>query len=423
MNAPRQRARGRARLVLLASGFAGVAAAGCASPGIPPGGPPDKLPPAIVRVTPESGAVNVRASSIVIRLDEVVAERPGGRTGGTATAAGLGGIVLLSPGDGREKVQWRRDAIEIEPRGGFRANTSYRVTLLPGLADLRGNVLEEPREIVFSTGAAIPEGELSGVVFDWVEGRVAPRASIEMFLPRDTTFRWRARADSAGRYTVRDLAPGDYHFRAWLDANGDRRIDEREAFDSATVTISGRVERESYAFAHDTVGPRIENVEPLDSTGLRVQFDRAVALGWVPGPASVLLQREDSSAVPLGEMMTAARWDSLAAVARAAADSAARAADTTARAADTTAARAQQARPPRPGDAAADSAAARWPKLSRAVPARRWVIALPASLPPGTYRLKAVGVEGLAGARRTSEREFRIREPAPRDTTTPPRQP
>ncbi len=401
------------RPALVAAAVA-LAIVACASPGAPPGGPPDKVAPQVVAVSPESGAVNVKASSVVIRLDEVVAERPGGRMPVGGGAEGLGAIVLVSPGDGREKVEWRRNAIEITPRGGFRPNTAYRITLLPGLSDLRGNALLESSEFVFSTGATIPSGEITGVVFDWVGGRIAPLAAVEVFRASDTTFRWIARADSAGRYAVRDLAPGEYHLRAWIDTDNDRRLGEREAFDSLRLPLDTLAETDLYAFVHDTIGPRLETVEAIDTTALRVRFDRAVALTWTPDSTALVLLRADSSTVPLGAMMSATRFDSIATVARALADSIARAADTTLRAADTV------RTPPRPlrPVAAPDSTARPLPQLARPVPVRDWAVLLPSPLEPGTYRLRAVGIEGLSGTRRGSEREFRIRPPTPRDTST-----
>ncbi len=404
------------RLAAVGSVLTAAAVIGCASPGAPPGGPPDKVAPKIVQVTPDSGAVNVKASSVVIRLDEVVAERPGGRMPVGGGAEGLGAIILVSPGDGREKVEWKRTAIEITPRGGFRPNTAYRITLLPGLADLRGNALLESSEIVFSTGASIPSGEISGVVFDWVGGRIAPLAAIEVFRTSDTSFRWIARADSTGRYVVRDLAPGEYRLRAWIDADNDRRLGERESFDSLRVPLDARAEVDVYAFVHDTIGPRLETVEVIDSAALRVRFDRAVALTWIPDSTALVLQRADSSVVPLGAMMPAARFDSIATVARALADSIARAADTTQRAADTARAPVRPVRPVATPDTGAVQRAL--PQLARPVPVRDWAVLVTAPLEPGTYRLRAVGIEGLSGTRRASEREFRIRAPAPRDTST-----
>jgi hypothetical protein len=404
------------RLLVHAAAFACAAAWACASPSMPPGGPPDKAEPVVVRVTPESGAVNVRASSVLFRFDEVVSE--GTSRTGQATS-GLQGLVVVSPGDGRERVHWRRSAIEVEPRGGFRANTAYRVTLLPGLADLRGNVLSQPSEIVFSTGPTIPEGRIGGAIFDWGAGRVAPLAWVQAFRRPDSTLRWSARADSSGRYALRDLAPGAYTVRAFIDQNQNRRLDERESFDSLTVTIAAAADTATtdfYAFAHDTIGPRIEVVEPVDSVALRIRFDRPAAVDWVPdSTSSFVLQRADSSVVPLGEILPAARLDSILGVERARADSIARAADTTARA-DTVP---RPATPVRP--VIGDTAAARGPRMARPVPVQTWAVRLPAVLLPGTYKLRAVSIPGLGGTRRSSDREFTIRAPAPRDTVTPPR--
>lgn len=403
-------ARGVRALGLLAAAIA-AAAVGCASPGMPPGGPPDKEQPVVVRVTPESGAVNVRGSSVLFRFDEVVSEGTGGLQG---QASGLQGLVVVSPGDGRERVSWRRTGIEVEPRGGFRPNTAYRVTLLPGVADLRGNRLSEPTEVVFSTGPTIPTGRVDGVIFDWTGGRAAPLAWVQAHRGTDSTLRWMSRADSAGRYALRDLAPGAYKLRAFLDANNDRRLDDREAFDSLTVMVATAPDTATtdfYAFVHDTIGPRIEMLEQVDTVALRIRFDRAVAVDWIPDSVtSFVLQRADSSRVALGEILPAARLDSILGVERERADSIARAADTTQ--ADSV--------PPRPAPPvpavradSADRTTARAPQMARPVPVQVWAIRLPAALAPGTYRLSAVAIPGLGGRRRNSERELTVRAPAP----------
>lgn len=426
MDRARQTARGEgpgalrvraARALVVVAGAVVAAAWGCASPGMPPGGPPDKAEPVLVRVTPESGAVNVRASSVLFRFDEVVSEAAGGLRG---QGSGIQALVVVSPGDGRERVSWRRTAVEVEPRGGFRPNTAYRVTLLPGLSDLRGNRLSTPSEIVFSTGPTIPDGRVTGAIFDWAAGRAAPLAWVQAFRGSDSTLRWMSRADSLGRFSLRDLGPGAYRVRAFIDANNNRRLDERESFDSLTVTVATGADSAAtdfYAFAHDTIGPRIEAVEPVDSLSLRIRFDRATAVDWVPDTTtSFALQRADSSRVPVAAVLPAARLDSLLAVERERADSLARAADTTARA---DSAPPRIAPPVRPETA--DTAGARGPRMNRPVPVREWAVRFPVALVPGTYRLSAVEIPGLSGRRRDSDREFTIRAPAPRDTTAAPR--
>ncbi|MEX2182789.1 MAG: Ig-like domain-containing protein [Gemmatimonadaceae bacterium] len=356
-------------------------ATACAAPAMPPGGPPDSAAPAIRRVTPDSNATRVTAKAIVIHFDEVISERPRSVPGAPA-GAGLEALIQLSPTDGRERVTWRRTAIAVEPRRGFRPNTAYRVTLLPGVTDLRGNVLDTPSEFVFSTGAEIPTGAIEGVVFDWAAGRAASRARVEVFAETDTALRWVASADTTGRFVVRDLAPGSFVVRAWLDANGNRLLDPREAFDRATLAITDRGAVELYAFVHDTLSPRLDQVVPRDSTALRVRFDRAVAADWVAAGA-VSLVGADSLPIATGTMLPAAQADTVRAVTTQA--------DTTQ--ADTTLV------PP--------------PVFGRALPVQQWVVPLDTALAPGLYRLRILGVRGLNGVVRDTEREFRVREPPP----------
>jgi len=404
----------------------------CASPGIPPGGPPDAEVPQIVRITPESNSVNVRASAVVVHFDEVISERPGGAAGGGTP--GLGGLVMLSPSDGREEVNWRRTALEIKPRRGFRPNTAYRVTLLPGISDLRGNVVQEATEIVFSTGPAIPEGAVRGVLFDWAAGTPAARARVELSVPGDSTFRWSAQADSSGRFAVQDLAPGTYRVRAWIDANSDRRLGLGEASDTTTLVLGDSARLELYAFVRDTLAPRIENVEAVDTTALRIRFDRVIAGDWDASDAVTLLTA-DSTVIPLGgTLIPSARRDSIIKASLAAQDSVAREA---ARAADTAAAPATpgapgargapatdravaDARPPLDSAALADSIAAAAdsiaeppPVFRRVRPHQVWVVELNSALAPGLYRLRVTGAPGLNGRSQDVEREFRVREPPP----------
>jgi hypothetical protein len=413
------------RLALAMTLFSGIGVA-CASPGLPPGGPPDPDTPKIVRITPDTNAVNVQAKSAFIHFDEVISERPGsggatsGRTGAMAGPAGstLASIVSLSPSDGRDEVLWRRTAIEISPRRGFRPNTAYRVTLLPGVADLRGNTISVPTEWVFSTGPTLPTGEVLGAVFDYAAGKTAPNAQVELFFPADTVLRWVARADSSGRFRVRDLTAGTYRVRAYIDANNDRRLGEREAYDTSTVTIDtlGRVDL--YAFVRDTMPPRIEQIELVDSTALRLRFDRAIAGDWDPSGAVALLDA-DSVEIPLGgSLMSSVVYDSLARLEALAAKQAADSLKADSTVADSAATPAPvAARPPAADSLAADSTAADTvvtippPRFDRVRPIQQWTVRLTAPLAPGLYKVRVVGAPGLNGKSAESMRDLRIREP------------
>lgn len=430
--------RSRWRLAVTLAVAVAAASASCASPGMPPGGPPDTAVPVLTRILPDSNAVNVRTPAIVLVFDEVINERS--QAAGAQTSSGvspLNSVVQLSPSDGRDEVVWRRAQLEVRPRRGFRPNTAYRVRILPGLADLRGNRTEEALEFVFSTGATLATGEVRGVLFDWTSGKPAANARVDVFTAADTMFRWSARTDSSGRFTVRDLMPGQYELRAWVDANSDRRISFREISDEARVTLADSARVELYAFVRDTMPPRVETLELLDSTALRVKFERGIVADW-DGEGAVLLA-SDSSVIALGgPFIPAARYDSLAkARAPAATDSAVSSPiqPDTVRVTNTRPAPRGEAAIPSPiqpdtirmqlGDSARrDSAAADTadrlppPEFKRTVPVQSWTAPLRAPLAPGTYMLRITRASGLNGRPADTQRELRVTPPRPASDTT-----
>ncbi|HEV7836427.1 MAG TPA: Ig-like domain-containing protein, partial [Gemmatimonadaceae bacterium] len=92
---------------------AALLALGCASPGMPPGGPPDVAAPQIIDIAPDSGRVGVTPKDVIFRFDEVVAERP-------PSVTTLADLFLISPRDGTPNVGWHRDEISVRPRRGWR---------------------------------------------------------------------------------------------------------------------------------------------------------------------------------------------------------------------------------------------------------------------------------------------------------------
>jgi hypothetical protein len=284
--------------------------AGCASQGIPPGGPPDKTPPLLLRVTPESGSLHVGPRQVVtFRFDEVVNERV--RAGG-----GLDQGVVVSPTDGPVSVDWHRTSITIKNRKIWRPDIAYTVTILSGLQDLSGNATKKPLQTVFSTGGVIPHGEVRGVAFDWVAQQPKGGARVEAMLGGDTTLKFIAVADTAGRFVMTTLPAGTLTLRVYDDVNSNRALDPREPWDSATVTLADTASREFYMFAHDTLGPSLLDVTPVDSVTLRVKFDRPLRPGAPLEASQFSLKMKDSTktdSVPIAvlRVSSAARFDTV----------------------------------------------------------------------------------------------------------------
>ena len=240
--------------------------AACASPGLPPGGPERHTPPLITRLRPDTNTVNVRAKELEIEYDEVVSEHP-------ANASSLNDLVLISPRNGAPRVDWHRSTLSIRPSRGFRPNTAYTVTVLPGVADLRGNIRRTSTVVTFSTGPKIPATVFRGTMFDWLSGVPVNTGMVEARLVSDTSVVYLTASDSIGRYRMIGMPPAQYMVRGYVDSNRNRALDPGEAFDTTRVFVTDSVNLEILAFAHDSTGPRLGTVAPTDSITLRAIFD------------------------------------------------------------------------------------------------------------------------------------------------------
>ena len=307
-------------------------AAACANVGAPPGGPPDEAPPLILSVTPESGSVVTNLDDpAVIQFDEVIEEAAAGGGGMAGVVSGLGRFVVLSPVAGAVDVDWGRSKLRVRPREGWKPGRVYRLELLPGIADLRRNVTEAGRLIVFSTGPALPAAELRGTALAWAEQRPLARGLIHA-APAPDTVGYLTLADSTGGFHLAGIPPGPYVVYAIADQNGNRRRDRREAWDSGLVAIDSTAAATLWAFVHDTVGPRLREAGAIDSLAVRLTFTQALDVtGELAAQQVAVLALPDSTPLAVREVLSASVFDSLMAAARATQDSVKRAAADSAR--------------------------------------------------------------------------------------------
>ena len=375
---------------------------GCASPGMPPGGPPDAAAPQIVAIIPDTGTVGRSPKEVLFRFDEVVSERP-------QSATSLDALFLISPRDGAPEASWHRDAIGVRPRRGWRPNTPYTVIMLPGLADLRGNIRNTGASTFFSTGGPIPRTRLSGVVFDWAAGTPAAGALVESFVRPDSLRPYIAVADSNGAFTIPHLPPERYTVRAYLDRNKNFGLDVAEPWDTVGVRVMDSATTTILVFAHDSVPPRIRDLFMVDSVSIQVAFDRPVDPSQTLAPANFAVVGPDSVPLPI------------LSVGPPAADSAVRpipAVPSAPRPAVV---------PPSPAPARRDTTVVAKPAMPRPAPISNIVIKLQRPLGPSrTYRIRALGIRGLLGHTGDSERGLTTpapQPPPPAPAVTPPASP
>ncbi len=343
------------------------ALAACASPGMPPGGPVDAAAPQVVDINPDSGATGTKPVAVIFRFDEVVNERPSG-------VPTLNGLFLISPRDGEPRVDWHRNSISVRPRRGWRNNTAYTITLLPGLSDLRGNTRNTGAVTLFSTGATIPGGRISGTAFNWTDGRALPRALVEARPRSDTTIVYIAASDSLGNFSLSTMPSGAYVVRAIADENNNKALDPREAWDSVAVTLADTARTDIFAFIRDSIGTRMAGVTIVDSVTVRVEFDNPISPTSLPVPNNFRVRASDSTDVPIVSVA-----------------------------------------PP-----AADTSISSVRKLSRPIPPRSLVIKLARPLRPQMdYRISVTGVRNLTGVVKSSDRTIKV-PAAPAPVVAPP---
>ncbi|HLB10002.1 MAG TPA: Ig-like domain-containing protein [Gemmatimonadaceae bacterium] len=386
------------RLIALLALFA------CAQQGFPPGGPPDKDPPKLLKTTPDTSARNVTAKEVDFQYDEVLTERPAG-------ASSLDALVLISPRDGAPRVGWHRTRISVRGHKDWKPNTTYTVEILPGISDLRGNADKAGFNLVFSTGPEIAGKSISGVVFDWPAGHPAPNAIIEAVSHPDSTV-YIAKADSVGRFSIIHMPPGTFTVFGWIDANNNHDRDQHEAQDSAAVTLQDTASVELLTFIHDSIGPHIVTVEVRDSLTIHATFDKPVDPKQPLDSAHFILHASDSSLVPIKTIVSAREID------KQRNDSASRADSIRART-DTAFRRQYQASHRVPTDTSQRNAQRRAAVLaamlpSKPIPISDILIKVGSPLKPGAqYKLESRDIHNLMGVAALSVRTFDVPKPQP----------
>ncbi|MFL5509108.1 MAG: Ig-like domain-containing protein [Gemmatimonadaceae bacterium] len=385
-------------------------ALGCASPGMPPGGPPDVAAPQLLAITPDSGALGVRPKELLFHFDEVVSERP-------ASVTSLSNLFLISPRNGAPSASWHRETIGVRPSRGWLPNTAYTVIMQKGVADIRGNVRNTGVTTFFSTGRTIPHTRITGNVFDWASGSPAAGALVESFALPDSIHPYIAIADSNGYFLMEHMPPARYTLRAYLDRNSNAGIDPSEPWDSVSISLADSGRSDLVIFTHDTIPPRIRDVRAIDSTTLQVTFDKPVDPGQTLTSSNFAVIGPDS--VPIGIVSVGAPpRDTVPAVRPPASVSPAVPPLSAVPIPSTT--RAADALPTSPGGRtpvkvpAPDTAIRPRPVMPKPIPLQDVQIKLQRPLVAKTaYRVRAIGIRGLLGFSGNSERVYTVPAPAP----------
>ena len=272
-----------------------VWAAACARPGSPRGGPEDRRPPVVVAAVPAPRArVDDPAAVIRFQFSERISERP---VRGTLDEA-----VLVSPATGPVRVEHGRDWLQVHVEGGLRPGLVYRVTVLPMIADLFGNAMAEPFDLVFSTGGEFIENAIAGQALDRITGRPLPDLTVQLLPvgPVPDTLALVARTDDSGLFFFRFVPLGRHNLVAFQDQNRNGRRDAREPFGERGVFVGEDTEpllADLAVLEPDSSVATLLRTEIMDSVTLRLVFSDPIDPAST-GDAAVSLSAPEGKSAP-----------------------------------------------------------------------------------------------------------------------------
>lgn len=214
-----------------------LAAAACARPGFPPGGPTDRIAPRVVGVSPDSlGTLVDREAPLTITFSETV-------DGKTLERA----LWITPSGVEKPRIDVDGEVVTIHPGRAYPESSTVGILLTTVIEDRTRegprNPLGEPYRWVFSTGSSIAPGVVSGTVE--VEGTNTQRGQILVGLypavadtvpdPNEVDPVAITQARSDGTFRI-EGAPADSVSRwllAMMDRDGNRRIEGAGEFVTA----------------------------------------------------------------------------------------------------------------------------------------------------------------------------------------------
>ncbi|MBX3252926.1 MAG: Ig-like domain-containing protein [Chitinophagaceae bacterium] len=208
---------------------------GCAQIIPPTGGPRDSLPPVLLGALPKDSTTGFNAKRIILAFDEYVQLEKAQEE------------IIVSPVPKvMPVIEARLREVSILIKDTLEENTTYSIDFGKSLKDLNEGNPFKNFTYVFSTGSYIDSGNLSGKVVIAETGKVD--TTIVAMLHRnfeDSAVakekpRYYTRLDSLGRFTFKNIAPGQYHLFALKDVGGQKmymRGSDLFAFYDSIITV------------------------------------------------------------------------------------------------------------------------------------------------------------------------------------------
>lgn len=268
-----------------------VLLASCAGQIEPPGGPPDTVPPTILRTIPDTNAVNVRPDRIVLEFSEYVDRRS------------VEEAIFVSPHVGELSFDWSGTEVEIQFPEPLRDDVTYVLTVGTDVKDQRAsNRMAAGYTLAFATGDSIDRGAIGGrVIAEAPEGIMVFAYSLagrrpDTLNPSVLRPEYVTQTGKDGKFLLSNLAPATYRLFAVRDAFRDFVYD-RGADDigvaPADVSLGAPEERISgitFRLSRvDTAAPYPTSVTPIDRHHVLAKFNEPLDSASLDAAAIAIL--------------------------------------------------------------------------------------------------------------------------------------
>jgi hypothetical protein len=251
----------------------------CAKQLPPPGGPVDKTPPEVAKISPEPGAINVPTDA---RIDVLFSEGMSRKT--------VEDAIFISPlPSERIFYKWKGKRFRISFGDTLKENRTYVLTIGAKSTDLRNNKMKDSFSMAFSTGDHIDDGQIAGAVYgqSGVEGTLVCAYLIQDSLAVDPTkvlADYYTQCNQQGDFRLMYVAPGDYRLFAIRDRDGNRKYNRGiDALGVTTKDISLTSENEFIEdinfqiTVEDSIPPAVKAVYAINQANLVIRFSEEIA--------------------------------------------------------------------------------------------------------------------------------------------------
>jgi uncharacterized protein (DUF2141 family) len=193
----------------------------CANIGTPNGGPYDEEPPKVVYSKPDMNQLNFKGKKIEVFFDEYISiENPSEN------------VIITPPQKQSPFIQAVGKKVTVELKDTLKEQTTYTVDFTGSIVDNNEKNVLENFSFAFSTGDILDTLQISGILIN--ASNLEPVQKMLVGIHEDlsdtaftrTSFLRTSRTDERGRFTIRNISPGDYSLFALEDKNRNYAYDK-----------------------------------------------------------------------------------------------------------------------------------------------------------------------------------------------------